>query len=161
LSCWQVAIIFNELINEYLSEVFMLYNWCLTFLFVVIYVVKFFRRIMCLLLLNVKSHPFCLEMLLFVWVTCRWPRISSCWLLSWVAISHCVLGLLWYVTGWGSLHCFIFVTCLYELCWWTIWNGLFIKLFMTLRPIVPSTCLTFKNFSAAIYFEVDDSICFK
>jgi len=26
--------------------------------------------------LNVKSHPFCLKMLLFVWVTCRWSRLA-------------------------------------------------------------------------------------
>jgi len=31
--------------------------------------------IICLTLMFVTSHPFCLEMLLFIWVTCRWSRI--------------------------------------------------------------------------------------
>jgi hypothetical protein len=46
-------------------------TWLLLWYVDDVYVVKCKWWIICLLLLNVKSHPFCLKMLLFVWVTCR------------------------------------------------------------------------------------------
>jgi len=55
---------------------------------------------------------------------------TSCW--CELTLSRVVLGSLLYVTGWGSLHCFPFVTYYFELCCWTFGMN-FNKLF-SMRP---------------------------
>ena len=50
-------------------------------------VVDYLLWIICLLLLNVKSHPFCLKILLFVWVTCRWSRLAVDCCCEWLPLT--------------------------------------------------------------------------
>jgi len=57
-----------EIIEQYVK-----YHYCLV---KVVYVVKFHRWITCLLLLNVKSHPFCLNVA-STWVTWRYPGLAA------------------------------------------------------------------------------------
>jgi len=102
--CWVVVVVV-ELLSccryfKYQAEIieaYVKYYCCL----VVVYVVKFRWWVICLSLLNVKSHPFCLNVA-STWVTCRYPGLVA--EVSW--FSCVVLRSLWYVTGWGYLLCF-------------------------------------------------------
>jgi hypothetical protein len=75
-----------------------------------------------------KSHPFCLKMLLFVWVTCRKPRLGAV-----------VSGLLTSVSL-GALICNGMRLCLYFLfltyCFWMFKNYYWTKIYETfmMRP---------------------------
>ena len=61
-----------------------------------------------------ESHPFCLKMLFFVWVTCRWSRIG---VVSWGPFLGWVLGAL-IRNGMGTLLMFS-IPCVLSL--WSSW----------------------------------------
>jgi len=73
----------------------------------------------------VKSHPFCLKILLFVWVTCRWSRlvaVDCCreWLPLTVSLGALIRN------GMGNFsYCFLFLAYyFYEFSWICCWNNL-------------------------------------
>jgi len=77
--------------------------------------------IICLTLMFVKSHPFCLKMLLFVWVTCRWSRLVAVvccceWLPLTVSLGALIRN------GMGTLLMFsILYVFIYEILWTWCW----------------------------------------
>jgi len=88
--------------------------------------------IICLTLMFVKSHPFCLKMLLFVWVTCRWSglvAVDCC--CEWLSLTVSFGALI--RNGMGNFcYCFLFLAYyFYEFLWTWCWN---IWWDFTLRP---------------------------
>jgi len=73
----------------------------------------------------VKSHPFCLKMLLFVWVTCRWSSlvaVDCC--CEWLSLTVS-LGALIRNGMRNFCYCFLFLAYyFYEFSWICCWNNL-------------------------------------
>ena len=76
--------------------------WCLFYAGYM--VVDYLLWIICLLLLNVKSHPFCLKMLLFVWVTCRWSRLAIDCCCEWLPLTLLLFSILYVLFIWDSMN---------------------------------------------------------